>query len=425
VRLTPLRPVVGSALLVPLLLVPAPAGAEAVSCEAIGVDDAATATAARSVPLELMGVPRAAELMAARGVTPGEGVRVAILDNGITRDAPAVPLRVAPDGFGPATPVEDGHGTVVAGLVAGGVRERGGAVGVAPGAELVDVRVHDGTFDDGFGGVVPADVVAGLEWVAQQGDVDVVVMALDLPDSPQLRRAVAEVRAQDVVVVASSGNRPTEEGQPGFDDYVTLSPGEDAVDDVFPAGYTDDVFAVSATADGVPVDPGTEADAQATVLLNSATDAAVPVWGAISVAANGSTCRLDTVATSWAAGLGGGVAALLRSAYPDDTAAQIEARMRATASGSLDNPTTATGAGVLQPVEALTRALAPTKRGEVDDLPRQEQPRARVTAPPPTPDPVAGTLADARWWGLVGGAAMVVALLLRPLLTRGRRDLGG
>lgn len=415
-RLTPL---LGAGLLLPLLLAPAPAQAAPADCAAIGRDDTVTSTAARSVPLDLMAVERAAGIVAARGRTPGEGVRVAIVDNGITQEQPVVPLPVAAERFGPTAPVEDGHATAVAGLVAGGVRDRGGAVGVAPGAELVDVRVYGGTFDDGTGGVAVDDVVAGLEWVADRGDVDVVVMALDLPRDPALERAVAAVRAQDVVVVASSGNRP-QEGQEGFAELGELTPGEDAVGDVFPAGYTDDVFAVSATADGVPVDPGTEADAQQTVLLNSATDAAVPVWGAISVAANGSTCRLSTVATSWAAGLGGGVAALLRSAYPDETAAQIEARMRATANGSLSSPTTATGAGVLQPVEALTRALEPSKQGDVDDMPRQEQPRTRVTAPPPTPDPVAGTLADARWWGLVGGAALVVALLLRPLLARRR-----
>jgi membrane-anchored mycosin MYCP len=56
----------------------------------------------------------------------------------------------------------------------------------------------------------------------------------------------------------------------------------------------------------------------------------------------------------------------------------------------------------------------------VDDMPRERLAQPRVTAPQPPPDPVAGTLADARWWGLLGGAALVVALLLRPLLARRR-----
>ena len=54
-------------------------------------------------------------------------------------------------------------------------------------------------------------------------------------------------------------------------------------------------------------------------------------------------------------------------------------------------------------------------------MPRQEPVQERITAPRAAPDPVAGTLSDARWWGLVGGAALVVALLARPLLARRRQ----
>ncbi len=53
-------------------------------------------------------------------------------------------------------------------------------------------------------------------------------------------------------------------------------------------------------------------------------------------------------------------------------------------------------------------------------MPRERQQPVRVTAPEPEPDPLAGALDDARWWGLVGGGALVVALLARPLLARRR-----
>ncbi len=108
----------------------------------------------------------------------------------------------------------------------------------------------------------------------------------------------------------------------------------------------------------------------------------------------------------------------MRSAYPDENADQIEARLTASASGSATSPHTTTGHGVLQPVEALTQQLAPTKRGEIDDMPREDAAQPRVTAPVPEPDPLSATLREARWWGLFGGAALVVALLARPLLRR-------
>ena len=68
--------------------------------------------------------------------------------------------------------------------------------------------------------------------------------------------------------------------------------------------------------------------------LTAKLDAAVPTYGAVTLAINGGSCVLNEVATSWAAGIAGGVVALVRSAFPTENAAQIEARLRATASGS-------------------------------------------------------------------------------------------
>jgi membrane-anchored mycosin MYCP len=121
-----------------------------------------------------------------------------------------------------------------------------------------------------------------------------------------------------------------------------------------------------------------------------------------------------------ATGIAAGIVALVRSAYPEENAAQIVARLTSSASGVSVAPTTGQGAGVLQPVEAITQKLDPDESGDVDDMPREVQEPVRITAPEPQPDPVAGALDEARWWGLIGGGALVVALLLRPLLARRR-----
>src|SRR4029077_17115665 len=102
------------------------------------------------------------------GVT-GNWVGVAILDSGIAphpdlagRIVAAVDFTngqnsgalVAPSGRG-------GHGTHVAGLVAGDGTASGGAyAGVAPGANLVDVRVISST-----GTTTISTLVAAMEWV--------------------------------------------------------------------------------------------------------------------------------------------------------------------------------------------------------------------------------------------------------------------
>lgn len=418
-----------AALAVPVAWSAPPAqAAEGYLCTGIGPDDKRSATTVPSIPYELLGIERATELLAERGITPGEGVRVAVVDSGVSLGPPGAPP-LAPlsvtgfQSFGTNKPVLDGHGTNVAGLVAGGEREDGQPTGIAPGAEIVDVRVYDEPNENGVGGIGQTDVIDALNWLAANAEeqgIGVVVTAFDLPPSAAFRAAITALSKRDVIIVAGSGNRPDQEGQQGFEEYGEAQPGENAEDLIFPAGYTEHVFAVTSTAAGIPVAEDEVADAAGTVLLSGAIDAAVPTYGAVTLAPNGATCLIDKISTSWAAGVAGGVVALVRSAYPRENADQIEARLLATASGTLGSPTTATGAGVLQPVEALTQRLAPTRRGAVDDMPRENLPQPQVSAPVAETDPLTATLGDARWWGLFGGATLVVALLVRPLLARRR-----
>lgn len=400
---------------------------EGYPCVGIDPDTKRSATTLPSIPHELLGIDRAAELLAERGLTPGEGVRVAIVDSGVSLgsgEPPLAPLAITgAQSFGTNKPVLDGHGTFVAGLVAGGERADGQPTGIAPGAEIVDIRVYDEPNENGVGGIGQTDVIDALNWLtanAEQQGIGVVVTAFDLPPSAAFRDAVTALSKRDVVIVAGSGNRPTEEGQEGFEEYGVAKPGENAEKLVYPAGYADQVFAVTSTAAGIPVAEDEVADAAGTLLLSGAIDAAVPTYGAVTLAPNGATCLIDQISTSWAAGVAGGVVALVRSAYPRENADQIEARLLATASGTLGSRTTATGAGVLQPVEALTQRLAPTRGGDVDDMPREDAPQPQVSAPVAETDPLTATLGEARWWGLFGGATLVVALLARPLLGRRR-----
>lgn len=411
------------ALSLPIVTSSPAVAAEGYPCTGIDDETTQSATTVPSISYELLGIDRAAQLLAERDITPGEGVRVAVVDSGVTVGTePLAPLAVTGlQRFGTSEPVVYGHGTNVAGLVAGGEREDGQPTGIAPGAEIVDVRVYDEPNDNGVGGIRQTDVIDAVNWLAANAEAEgigVVVTAFDLPPSAAFRKAITALSARDVVIVAGSGNRPEVEGQEGYDEYREQKPGENAEDLTFPAGYTDEVFAVTSTAAGVQVAEGQVADASGSVLLSGAIDAAVPTFGAVTLAPNGATCLIDKISTSWAAGVAAGVVALVRSAYPQENADQIEARLLASASGTLGSPTTATGAGVLQPVEALTQELDPARDGDVDDMPREAVAQPAVRAPVAETDPLVAILADARWWGVFGGAALVVALLARPLLRR-------
>ena len=387
-------------------------------CEDIRPDSVSDESDLPSAPLRRLGVERAAGLLAERGIRPGEGVGVAVIDSGV---APAARGRMeveAPASWAEGD-YESSHGTTVAGLIAGHPRDDGKPVGVAPGARIVDLRVYSQPDDRGTGGIPVAGVTAALEWLAdharEQG-IGVAVMAFGFgpePPGKRMRKAV-KAAAHDVVLVAAGGNRP-QEGQPGYEQLGgEPRPGEDVAGTVYPAAYDEHVLAATATADGAST------DASEHVLLSSDVDVAVPTFDAVSVGVNGRTCVVQEVASSWAAAITAGVAALVRSAYPDETAAQIRARLVATASGSAAAPTRATGAGVLRPGEAVTRVLAPRPDGELDVLPVEDTGRQRLTAPEPEADPVAGVLDDALWWGLFGGAGVVVALLLGPMVARRR-----
>lgn len=347
---------------------------------------------------------------------PGPPVRVAVLDSGVTGDR--IPVVDRYTGITGRSQVMFPHGTVVAGLIAG-ERHDGTAVGVAPDAEIVDVRVYDDVDEEEGGELVsPESLAAGLQWVAREArrlNIRVANVSVAVEADPQLKRAVQAVRRAGVVVVAAAGNRP-DEGQP-FDSLFgddAPEPGEDAAGHLFPTGY-DDVVSVSATGDGSP-----EADASAYVLRNSNTTVAAPTYWGVSYAVNGEPCRIDTIATSWATAEVSGVLALLFQMFPDDTDEQVVARLVTTANGTPDDPNPVTGAGVVQPMEALTRPLAPARSGEMDRTVSVDRDGAPAVAPDPETDPLAGPREDAVWWGLIGGGVLVVALLLRPVLARRR-----
>lgn len=85
-----------------------------------------------------------------------------------------------------------GHGTMVAGLIRL----------VAPGAEIVPIRVFDGN-----GTAHAVDIVRAIYWATDQG-VDVINMSFSLAESsPALRKAVQYAEARGVVLVAAAGNQ--------------------------------------------------------------------------------------------------------------------------------------------------------------------------------------------------------------------------
>lgn len=153
----------------------------------------------------------------------GAGTVVAVIDTGIA-DVPDLAGSVehvdlsgegAGDGYG--------HGTFMAGLIAGSGQASGGRYqGVAPRARLLDVKVAG---DNGETSL--STVLRGIEVVAARSDVRVLNLSMS-SDSPlpsqidPLTRALDALWARGVVVVVPAGND-------GPDDRTISSPGSDPV----------------------------------------------------------------------------------------------------------------------------------------------------------------------------------------------------
>jgi serine protease AprX len=280
----------------------------------------------------------------------GGGVGVAVIDTGInpTRDLAGKVV-----GAIDLTPEQNnvdsyGHGTFVAGLIAGSGAASGGAVkGVAPDVRLISVKIAgaDGSTD-------LVHLVAALDFVATTRDVfgtRVVNLSLALDSGGASRNnpvdvAVERVWNSGVVVVTAAGNTAGTITIPWDDPYVITA---GASDDHTTASIGDDTLApfsgAGPTADG-DAKPDVVAPGKSVVSLRSpgsTIDQANP-------ASRIGTDYFKGSGTSFSAAIASGSAALVLSRDRTLTPNQVKARLVRTARNApLVQPAEARGSGEL------------------------------------------------------------------------------
>jgi serine protease AprX len=309
----------------------------------------------------------------------GQGVTVAVLDSGITPDADLVqPTNriLASVNFADSLgSMKDpgGHGTHVAGTIAGnGSRSNGAYVGIAPGANLVDVRVLDAN-----GNGRASSVILGIQWALDhrvQYNIRVLNLSLGAPAPASYRldpisAAVEIAWLRGLVVVAASGNTGGAPDSPGADPYViTVGSTDDRATD----SVTDDVAAPYSSY-GTPT------------LSTPKPDVVAPGRRIVSIRAPGSTLdrllpdRVVTASTgatyfrlsgtSMSTAVVSGVAALLLEAQPSLSPDQVKAILKGTtqpfgqSSGVSPNPAVI-GAGLVDAYAAVRGSgFAPANHG--------------------------------------------------------------
>lgn len=151
----------------------------------------------------------------AAGAT-GRGVRVAVIDSGISLDHPEFAGRIDRSASvdivtGGRSTLEDrnGHGSHVAGIVAANV-DGAGMRGVAPDATLVAIRadLRDASICNNPGcGYFDSDVAAALDH-ARRNDVDIVNLSIgkDGAISGAYRKALERIVDSGALVVVAAGN---------------------------------------------------------------------------------------------------------------------------------------------------------------------------------------------------------------------------
>ena len=308
----------------------------------------------------------------AAGAT-GQRVRVALVDTGVSpgQDLAGRIVPVADPSLGsllgadadcanfsgePDCTDSYGHGTFLAGLIAGdGTASAGEHVGVAPGAEIVSVKIagRDGSAD-------VTKVLAAIQWVVSFKDTyDIAVLNLSLGTSSTapvefdpLNHAVERAWEAGIVVVVAASNR-------GPDAATISKPADDPL--VLTVGAVDDRGTPAVADDRSPSFTGRGPTAHG----RAKPDVVAPGVRLVSLRSPGSfveqhaggagvdaTYRRGT-GTSMSAAVVSGAAALVRQAHPEWTPDQVKSALVRTAKGVHSTDPALVGAGLVDASAAI------------------------------------------------------------------------
>jgi serine protease AprX len=311
----------------------------------------------------------------------GRGVTVAVLDSGVAPDtdltATGNRILASVSFAGPRDPMwpdEGGHGTHVAGTIAGdGTGSAGEYVGMAPAAGIVDVQVLNWRGSGRY-----SSILRGLEFVIRhkaQFNIRVVNLSFGAPArnsyiTDPLAAGVELAWREGLVVVAAAGNAGPSSGtveSPGVDPYV-ITVG--ATDDQATLSLSDDVLAWFSSW-GVQGESRPKPDIVApgrriVSLYVPGSTLATRLSDHVETASNGATLfRLS--GTSMAAPIVSGAVALMLERYPTLTPDQVKKILVSSAQrfGQLTTspPAGAAGAGLLDAYAATNTGLRASANG--------------------------------------------------------------
>jgi serine protease AprX len=304
-------------------------------------------------------------LSAIAGVT-GQGIGVAVIDSGIGSHAALSKKVVANVSLitgDSSTADAFGHGTHVAGVIAGNGAAAANVTplytgGIAPGAQLINVRVLGGT---GMG--LTSDVIAGIDWaVANRSKYNIRIINLSLGHpvfepaaTDPLCAAVARAVQAGVIVVAAAGNYGVAPNGAPILGGIT-SPGNSplaltvgAVNTWATVGRSDDTVATYSsrgpTRYDLAVKPDVAAPGNKIISLEASKSYLPATYPFLHKAGTGINAYMQLSGTSMAAPMVSGAAALLLSGTPGLTPTQVKLAIQSGATYMTDGGLMGAGTG--------------------------------------------------------------------------------
>jgi serine protease AprX len=299
------------------------------------------------------------------GVT-GQGITVAVIDSGIAWH-PALSQKVVANvslvSGDPQVADAFGHGTHVAGIIAGNASASRGVTslydgGIAPGARLVNVRVLG---KNGTGWT--SDVIAGIEWAINNRaryNIRIINLSLGHPvtepsATDPLDQAVLKATSAGIVVIASAGNSgKTADGTPILGGIT--SPGNSpyaitvgAINTKGTIARSDDVMATYSsrgpTRYELAVKPDVVAPGNKIVSLEAPGSYLATSYPYLHVTGSPSNAYMQLSGTSMSAAMVSGGAALLMQANPNISPSQVKLSLQTGATFMTDGGLMGGGAG--------------------------------------------------------------------------------
>jgi type VII secretion-associated serine protease mycosin len=260
----------------------------------------------------------------AHQISTGKGITVAVIDTGVAKhpDLSGSILSgfdfLEPGGNGQSD--SDSHGTGMAGLIAAHGSGQNGALGIAPDAKILPIRVLSSG---------PASAKSGdaVNWAIGHG-ASVINLSVGGSLSPAMLDALDAAVKADIVVVASAGNKPHSFG-------------------IAAPAFVPSVVAVTAIGQGGSLDPISATGPEADIAAPGAEIESTSLKSGYSI----------TKGTSDSSAIVAGAAALIRSKYPELTAPEVVDVLESTADDKgAPGVDSEYGHGVLNIVAALKAA---------------------------------------------------------------------